>query len=110
MSSYCVFQINTVYIKDTSDTSYKRYVSNVSNSINNYPPDQYLLETWIYVEADNEYIARSLIYFYYSNCKEIQYIGKFSELSDIKPPIHIFIDGYNKEMYEQFKNEYSYNF
>jgi hypothetical protein len=91
MYYYCVFWLYKTDTKCTADIT-----------------DQF--DTWVYVEADNEYIARSLIYFYYSNTKEIQYIGKYKNLEDVTPPIHVFMDGYNKEIYEQFKQEYNYNF
>lgn len=122
MYSYYVFQIKTVYFKEMTDTSYKRswFVQarmesgSPSNHIQFNNDDLKdgvdVLETWVYVEADNPYVARSLVYFYYKNSKDVLYIGKYVDLSSIKPPIHIFMDGYNKEIYEQFKVEYSYNF
>ena len=115
MYFYYVFKINELYLQDMTDTSYKRIIDEHNDIYDDIYDDNILksridLETWIYVEGDNPYIARSLIYFYYNNCKNLQYIGKYTEYSHINPPIHIFMDGYSKEIYETFKMEYSYDF
>lgn len=68
------------------------------------------LDAWIYVHADNVYIARMLIYFYYYNIKNVKYINSFDDIKLIKPPEGIILDGYSKETYENFKIEYSFDF
>ena len=68
------------------------------------------LTVWVYVCADNIYIARSLVYFYYYNIKNVVYIGCFDDIDSIKLPEGIILDGYSKKMYDDFKIEYSFNF
>jgi len=67
------------------------------------------LSTWIYVDSDNVYIARALIYIFYKNIKHITYIGNYSSLDDIVVPENFILDGYDNETYNNFKHEYSFN-
>ena len=72
MYFYYVFKINELYLQDMTDTSYKRIIDEHNDIYDDIYDDNILksridLETWIYVEGDNPYIARSLIYFYYNN-------------------------------------------
>lgn len=68
------------------------------------------INVWVYVECNNKYIARMMIYQYYYSDKNINYIGQYDTLSEIQPPDNILLDGYNKEAYINFKSEFSFNF
>ena len=70
------------------------------------------LSTWVYVETDKEhevYIARSMVYIYFSDVKNITYIGNFEKFEDIKVPTNFTLDGYSKKSFKDFVNEYSFN-
>jgi len=71
------------------------------------------LSSWIYVETGEEihevYIARAMVYIYFSDVKNITYIGNFKDLEDIKLPVNFTLDGYSKESFKEFVNEYSFN-
>jgi hypothetical protein len=68
------------------------------------------INAWIYVESNDKYIARMMIYFYYYNDKNIRYIGKFDDITEINPSYDFLLDGYKKEEFINFKNEFSFNF
>jgi hypothetical protein len=50
-----------------------------------------------------------MVYIYFSDVKNITYIGNFKDLEDIKLPVNFTLDGYSKESFKEFVNEYSFN-
>ena len=78
--------------------------------LNHELPQDHFLTVWVYVHADNIYIARALVYFYYYHIKDVTYIGCFDDIESIKPPEGAILDGYSQKTYDNFKIEYSFDF
>ena len=68
------------------------------------------IKAFIYVEGDNVYIAKSLIYICYYNSNKIIYIDSSDTLNNLTIPEDYILDGYDKNYYNKFVQEYNFEF
>lgn len=66
------------------------------------------LSTWIYVESDNKYISRAVIYILYTDVKHITYIGIFNTMDDINVPETFLLEGFDKNTVDKFIHEFCF--
>jgi hypothetical protein len=66
------------------------------------------LSEWIYVECDNKYIARALLYIQYRHIKDITYIGEYENVDSLDVPTNFHLDGYYKEYVDDFIRDYGF--
>lgn len=66
---------------------------------------------WLFVEGDDKYICRSLLYhYYYLNVKHVTYIGEYLDLDTLQIPDEFGLGGFAKDSYDEFIKDYGYDF